>query len=50
MSKNGFRSSLIACALLCVSPLAWGQDTAERGKALVDAQCNSCHALTARVG
>ena len=50
MSKNGFRSSLIASALLCVSPLAWGQDTAERGKALVDAQCNSCHALSARVG
>ncbi|MGH8741352.1 MAG: hypothetical protein ACREUN_10595, partial [Burkholderiales bacterium] len=44
------RASLIATALASTAAAAWGQDTSERGKALVDAQCNSCHALTARTG
>src|SRR6267143_1595895 len=42
----------IAAALLCPALPAWAQkDMADgSGKALVDAQCNSCHALTARTG
>src|SRR5467141_984253 len=42
----------IAAALLCSALPAWAQkDMPEgSGKALVDAQCNSCHALTARTG
>src|SRR5437867_5000 len=42
----------IAAALLCSVLPAWAQkDMPEAsGKALVDAQCNSCHALTARTG
>src|SRR5947208_13644407 len=43
---------LIAAALVCSVLPAWAQkDMPEAsGKALVDAQCNSCHALTARTG
>jgi virginiamycin B lyase len=47
--KSRFQASLIAYALVSTAA-AWGRDTTDRGKALVDAQCNSCHALTARTG
>lgn len=47
MSK--IRVTLIASALSLAFP-AWSQDTASPGKALVDAQCNTCHPLSARVG
>src|SRR2546429_255629 len=42
----------IAAALLCSVLPAWAQKEMPdaSGKALVDAQCNSCHALTARTG
>src|SRR5216684_1582324 len=42
----------IAAALLCPVLAAWAQKEMPdaSGKALVDAQCNSCHALTARTG
>src|SRR3989442_13929374 len=42
----------IAAALLCSVLQAWAQKEMPEasGKALVDAQCNSCHALTARTG
>src|SRR2546425_7847912 len=42
----------IAAALLCSVLPAWAQKDMPdaSGKALVDAQCNSCHALTARTG
>ena len=43
-------TSLVATALLTLVVPAWAQDTADAGKALVDAQCNSCHPLTARTG
>jgi virginiamycin B lyase len=50
MSKKLHSSSLTA-ALLCGAMSAWAQGSAEeKGKALVDAKCNSCHALTARTG
>src|SRR2546425_360812 len=43
---------VIAAALLCPVLPAWAQKDMPdaSGKALVDAQCNSCHALTARTG
>jgi len=42
--------SLAATLLYCALP-AWGQSTSEdKGKALVDAKCNSCHAIEARTG
>src|SRR5882762_4792978 len=42
----------ITAALLCSALPAWAQKDMPdaSGKALVDAQCNSCHALTARTG
>jgi virginiamycin B lyase len=41
---------IVAAAFASVAlPLA-AQDSAEPGKALVEAQCNSCHPLSARVG
>jgi virginiamycin B lyase len=43
-------TSLVALALTSLSMPAWSQDTADRGKALVDAQCNSCHPIGARTG
>ena len=43
--KSRFQASLIAYALVSTAA-AWGQDTTDRGKALVDAQCNSCHEAT----
>ena len=49
MSPIATRLSLIACAVSIALP-AWSQDAADPGKALVDAQCNSCHPLSARVG
>jgi virginiamycin B lyase len=44
--------SLIASALLCSALPVWAQKGApeDKGKQLVDAQCNSCHPLTARTG
>lgn len=44
------KKTLVACALGALVPAAWAQDTANPGKALVDAQCNTCHPLSARVG
>src|SRR2546426_1109016 len=43
---------VIAAALLCPVLPAWAQKDMPdaSGKAQVDAQCNSCHALTARTG
>jgi virginiamycin B lyase len=41
--------TLVASALSVALP-AWPQDTANAGKAMVDAQCNACHPLSARVG
>ena len=41
---------LAAIALASLTVPAWSQDTADRGKAFVDAQCNSCHAIGARTG
>lgn len=49
MSPITTRLSLIACAVSFALP-AWPQDAADPGKALVDAQCNTCHPLSARVG
>ncbi len=40
------KRTLIATALMALAAPAWSQD----GKALVDATCNTCHPLTARVG
>ena len=40
------KRTLIAAALMALSAPAFGQD----GKALVDATCNACHPLSARVG
>jgi len=44
--------SLMAAALLCSALPAWGQKTLPEGKGkdLVAASCNSCHAFFARVG
>lgn len=50
MRNNRLYAALIASALASTTAAASSQDTAERGKALVDEQCNSCHALNARVG
>ena len=50
MSPHRFRLSLITSALLSSAVSAWAQTPAHEGKALVDAQCNSCHAIGARVG
>ncbi len=51
MSKKSL-VSLASAALLCGVLPAWAQKSAsaDKGKELVDAHCNSCHALTARVG
>ena len=46
-----FRSSSLAALALCCATQAWAQAAPQdKGKALVDAKCNSCHALTARTG
>ena len=50
VSPNHRRSTLIASALLSFAVPSWSQDTADPGKAMVDAQCNSCHPVGARVG
>jgi virginiamycin B lyase len=43
-------ASLAAALLYCALP-AWAQSTSEeKGKALVGAKCNSCHAIEARTG
>jgi virginiamycin B lyase len=50
MSKK-LHSPVVAAALLCFTLPAFGQGSSDdKGKALVDAKCNSCHALTARTG
>jgi virginiamycin B lyase len=42
---------MMAAALLCSGPPAWGQELPEgKGKELVAANCNSCHTLFSRVG
>ncbi|MGZ5033056.1 MAG: virginiamycin B lyase family protein [Usitatibacter sp.] len=46
-----FQSPLIAAAALCAALAAWSQGSPQdKGKPLVEAQCNSCHPLSARVG
>jgi virginiamycin B lyase len=35
---------------LCLAFPAWAQNTEDKGKQLVDATCNTCHPLAARVG
>ena len=43
--------SFTAAALACLTVAAWGQaGTQASAKQLVDATCNSCHALSARIG
>ena len=43
--------SLMAAALLCSALPAWGQELPDgKGKEMVAAQCNSCHAFYARLG
>ena len=51
MSRNSL-VSLLSAALLCCGLPAWAQKSSsgDKGKELVDAHCNSCHALSARVG
>jgi len=50
MSKRSLLP-LTAVALLCSTLPAWGQSSTEgKGKASVDALCNTCHPLSARVG
>ena len=44
------RPILVASAVLALALPAAAQDTADPGKAMVDAQCNTCHPLTARTG
>src|SRR5512140_2459034 len=46
-----FPSPLVAAATLCAALPAWGQGSPEDiGKRIVEAKCNSCHPLSARVG
>ena len=50
MSKT-VHSAALAAASLCCAFAAWAQGSAEeKGKALVDAKCNSCHPIGARTG
>src|SRR5882672_8784833 len=44
------KRTLIAAALMALGAPAWSQDTADVGKAVVDATCNSCHPIGARTG
>jgi virginiamycin B lyase len=44
------RPILATAILLALSLPATAQDSANPGKAMVEAQCNSCHPLSARVG
>src|SRR5260370_30140672 len=44
-----YKRTLIAAALLALAAPSWSQDMKD-GKAMVDATCNSCHPLTARIG
>lgn len=42
---------MMAAVPLCFAPFAWGQELPEgKGKEMVAAQCNSCHAFHARLG
>jgi virginiamycin B lyase len=50
MSKKSLLSLMVP-ALLCSALPVWAQSPAEdKGKATVDALCNTCHPLSARVG
>ncbi len=49
MSPQNIRP-IVAAVALCFTLPAWSEDGADAGKALVDAQCNTCHPLAARVG
>jgi virginiamycin B lyase len=49
LSTKRVRLTLAASALSLGFP-AFAQDAADAGKALVDAQCNVCHPLSARIG
>jgi virginiamycin B lyase len=49
LSKTIIHLGVIASALSIALP-AWSQDAADPGKAIVDATCNSCHPLSARIG
>ncbi|MFL6572620.1 MAG: hypothetical protein ACJ8G4_12760, partial [Burkholderiales bacterium] len=50
MSTYPFRITAISSLVLSCAAPAWAQAPAHEGKALVDAKCNSCHAIGARVG
>lgn len=51
MSTHQLRLPWMAAALLCSALPAWGSELPEgKGKDLVAASCNSCHAFSARVG
>jgi virginiamycin B lyase len=50
MSTNKLRSAIAISTLFSSMVPAWAQDAAHPGKAIADAQCNSCHPLGARVG
>jgi virginiamycin B lyase len=50
MSTNKLRRAFAVSALFSSVLPAWAQDGAHPGKALVDAKCNSCHAIGARTG
>ena len=50
MSIDRFRITAIASLVLSSAAPAWAQGPASEGKALVDAKCNACHAIGARVG
>jgi virginiamycin B lyase len=50
VSKPESRSIIVASAFLAFTAPAWAQDTSDPGKAMVEAQCNACHPLSARVG
>jgi len=49
MNRHRLRWTPIACALLACAG-AQAQAPVSEGKALVDAKCNACHAINARVG
>jgi virginiamycin B lyase len=49
LSPHNIRPLVVAAAL-CFALPAWSEDGADAGKAIVEAQCNTCHPLAARVG
>jgi len=48
LNPHPIRLTAIASAFIACAAPSWAQSP--EGKAIVDAQCNSCHALSARVG